>query len=39
LLHYLALPAAGSAGPAAGALNTQAHYQTVLAYRERYGVN
>jgi hypothetical protein len=43
LLHYLALqghlPAAGSAASAAGTLNMQAHYQTVLAYRERYGVD
>ena len=41
LLHYLAVPvpAAGSAAPAAGALNLQTHYQSVLAYRERYGVD
>ena len=39
LLHYLAVPATGSAAPAAGALNLQTHYQTVLAYRERYGVD
>ena len=39
LLHYLAVPATGSAAPAAGALNLQTHYQSVLAYRERYGVD
>ena len=39
LLQYLTVPAAGSAAPAAGALNLQTHYQTVLAYRERYGVD
>ena len=39
LLHYLAAPATGSAAPAAGTLDLQLHYQTVLAYRERYGVD
>ena len=39
LLHYLAVPATGSALTATGALNLQAHYQTVLDYRERYGVD
>ena len=39
LLHYLAVPAAGLAAPAAGTLDLQTHYQTVLAYRERYGVD
>jgi orotate phosphoribosyltransferase len=39
LLHYLALPAAPSADAAAGALNIAAHYETVRAYRDRYGVD
>jgi orotate phosphoribosyltransferase len=39
LLHYLAVPTAGSADSAAGALNMAAHYETVRAYRDRYGVD
>ena len=43
LLHYLAVPGAGSARAASGALSMQAQhqasYQAVLAYRDRYGVD
>ena len=43
LLQYLAVPGAASAADGSGALNTgvqhQAHYEAVLAYRERYGVD
>ena len=39
LLQYLAVPATSAALPTAGALDLQTHYQTVLAYRERYGVD
>ena len=43
LLHYLAVPGAGSASQGAGALSIlgphEASYEAVLAYRDRYGVD
>ena len=40
LLQYLALQSSGaSSGEASGAQLLKDHYQSVLAYRERYGVN
>ena len=39
LLQYLSLQSSASAVDAAGALLLQTHYQSVLAYRERYGVD
>ena len=39
LLHYLAVQSSGSAADTAGAITFKAHYQSVLAYRERYGVD
>ncbi|MEO7159406.1 MAG: orotate phosphoribosyltransferase [Polaromonas sp.] len=40
LLHYLALHSSSApAGEASGAQLLKDHYQAVLAYRERYGVN
>ncbi|WP_431098962.1 orotate phosphoribosyltransferase [Polaromonas aquatica] len=38
LLQYLSQPGATSASSAPDTLSLQAHYQSVLAYRERYGV-
>ena len=39
LLAYLSRPSEASTPGASGALPLQAHYQAVLAYRERYGVS
>jgi len=39
LLQYLSEQSSASAADAADALSFKTHYQAVLAYRERYGVD